>query len=144
VIDVDAEMMRIVTGLQERGRALNQEFADSPAVLDALNKTMRKVDFGAFRIEVARAKDALAALGQETSVEAMLARLAEILTTGIPAGVKAADPEIQKLTQSMMGLKAWVDAVNGSVIALEQNLAGAGQAPSSGGLPNTGAAVVEE
>jgi hypothetical protein len=64
----------------------------------------------------------------------MLARLQELLTTGVPAGVNAAVPELGKLKQSVADLTAQLNAANGSVVALIGNLAGAGQAQAGGRL----------
>jgi len=123
--DIWREMTLTEAGLLERSRALKQEFADTPGVLNVLNQAMGKVEFGGFRTLVDQAKNALAAMGQETSVEAMLARLQELLTTGVPAGVNAAIPELDKLKLSMAGLRSEINATSGSVGVLIQNLAGA-------------------
>ncbi len=142
-IDVQDEIFSTEAGLLERTRALKQEYADQPGVLNALNEAMRKVEFGGFRVLVDEATKALAAMGQETSVEAMLARLAEILTTGIPAGVNAADPELQKLSVTVAGLRAQLDAANGSAAALAYTLAGT-QAQAAAGTGTGGIQVFEE
>ncbi len=141
--DIWQEMTLTEAGLLERSRALKEEFADTPGVLAALDRAMGQVEIGGFRLLVDEATRALAAMGKETSPAEMLAQLRDMLTTGIPAGVNASIPELQKLRLTLAELQAQVNQTTGSVIALAQNLAGA-QAQAAAGTGTGGIQVFEE
>jgi len=111
---------------------LKEQFAGSPTVLAELNRALGAVDFANFTKAIFSESLALRGFEDQTgSVGRGVTALAERLAKDLPAGVEASLPEIQKLTQSIAGLKGWVDATNGAVAALIANLGAAGQAQAA-------------
>jgi hypothetical protein len=122
--DAIRERQRIIDAVIQQGEALQQEFRDTPAVIDAVQRSVDKVQFGNFGAQLADGRQfidqTIITIG---SLQDRLFALDSQLNLNVPRSVDTASAELRKLNADFRVLERSVYAAVTAVQTMSGALA---------------------